>query len=437
MFASVPVIPKRFRSYERIIGEEAANEIRELASTLRGARVLHLNATAFGGGVAELLGTLVPLMKDLGLSTDWQVMHGTDEFFTSTKAMHNALQGAPQWNRSHGAVWKRYQKMNAAVFDQDYDFIVMHDPQPAGIPHFLRTEGRPLKARLTWRCHIDLTDAQPNAWKFLQPYLEDYQTLIFTHDDYVKPDLRGRDVVIAPPAIDPLGPKNGRLAKETVDEILRRYGVDPERPVICQVSRFDPWKDPLGVIDVYRAVKHQQPRVQLLMIASMATDDPEGWGFFERTVRRAGEDFDIHILSNIHGVGHTEVNAFQRASEVVIQKSLREGFGLTVAEALWKQRPVVAGNVGGIPLQVQDGVSGFLVDNVDDCAARVLQLLEEPELAEAMGRAGQEHVRRNFLITRYLRDYLRIFRRQEYHLVERRQQPRGAPVPEAAEARSP
>ncbi|MDQ6748851.1 MAG: glycosyltransferase [Candidatus Dormibacteraeota bacterium] len=420
-------MPKRFRAYERIIGEEAATEIRELASTLQGARVLHLNATAFGGGVAELLGTLVPLMKDLGLSTEWQVIHGTDEFFSATKTMHNALQGAPVWNRAHGDVWKRYQKLNAEQFEQEFDFVVVHDPQPAGIPHFLRTEGRPLKANLTWRCHIDLTDAQPKAWRFLEPYLDDYQTLIFTHQDYVKPELADRDVVVAPPAIDPLAPKNGRLAKETVDEILRRYGVDPERPIICQVSRFDPWKDPLGVIDVYRAVKDHEPRVQLLMIASMATDDPEGWGYFERTVRRAGEDYDIHILSNIHGVGHMEVNAFQRASEVVIQKSLREGFGLTISEALWKQRPVVAGNVGGIPLQVQDGVSGFLVDSVADCSARVIQLLQQPELAEAMGRAGQEHVRQHFLITRYLRDYLRIFRRQQHGTpVDRRRQARQA-----------
>ena len=192
-------------------------------------------------------------------------------------------------------------------------------------------------------------------------------------------------------------------------EILRRYGIDPDRPIICQVSRFDPWKDPLGVIDVYRICKQQYPRLQLLMIASMATDDPEGWSYFERTVRRAGEDFDIHILSNIHGVGHVEVNAFQRASEVLIQKSLREGFGLTVAEALWKERPVVAGNVGGIPLQVQDGVSGYLVDSVEECADRVAQLLGQPELAEQMGIAGKEHVRKNFLITRYLRDYLKIF----------------------------
>ena len=425
VYANVPVMPKRFRSYEGIIGEEAATEIHELASGLRGARVLHLNATAFGGGVAELLGTLVPLMKDLGLSTEWQVIHGTDDFFTSTKTMHNALQGAPLWNRGHGEVWKRYQKLNAAEFDQEYDFVVMHDPQPAGIPYFLRARGRPLKANLTWRCHIDLTDAQPNAWGFLSPYLDDFQTLIFTHDDYVKPELGDHDVVIAPPAIDPLAPKNGRLAKETVNEVLRRYGIDPDRPIICQVSRFDPWKDPLGVIDVYRLVKDQEPRLQLLMIASMATDDPEGWGYFERTVRRAGEDYDIHILSNIHGVGHMEVNAFQRASRVVIQKSVREGFGLTISEALWKQRPVVAGNVGGIPLQVEDGVSGFLVDSVDDCAARVLQLLRQPELAESMGRAGQEHVRRQFLITRYLRDYLRIFQRQDHFSpVDRRQHER-------------
>jgi trehalose synthase len=409
MYSSVPVLPKRFRQYEKIIGEEAATEIRELAAPLKGARVLHLNATAFGGGVAELLGTMVPLMKDLGLNADWQVMHGTDRFFTVTKALHNSLQGASQWSIDRGNLWRKYQRQNAEDFDEHYDFVVIHDPQPAGIPHYLNELGRPLRGGLTWRCHIDLTDALPKTWKFLYPFLDEYQTLIFTHQDYVKSELRNRDVRIAAPAIDPLAPKNGRLAKETVDEILRRYQVDPERPVICQVSRFDPWKDPLGVIDVYRICKQAEPRLQLLMVASMATDDPEGWSYFERTVRRAGEDFDIHILSNIHGVGHVEVNAFQRASEVLIQKSLREGFGLTVAEALWKERPVVAGNVGGIPLQVQDGVSGYLVDSVESCAERVTELLRQPELAERMGVAGKEHVRKNFLITRYLRDYLRIF----------------------------
>ena len=409
VFSAVPVLPKKFRQYERIIGEEATTEIRQLAAELQGARILHLNATAFGGGVAELLGTLVPLMRDLGLAADWQVMHGTDRFFRVTKAMHNSLQGADQWSKERGEVWKKYQKQNAADWDEDYDFTVIHDPQPAGIPHYLEEAGRPLKGGLTWRCHVDLTDALPKTWAFLAPYLDDFQSLIFTSQDYVKPELKGRDIRICAPAIDPLAPKNNRLHKETVDEILRRYGVDPERPIICQVSRFDPWKDPLGVIDVYRLCRHYEPRLQVLMIASMATDDPEGWAYFERTVRRAGEDFDIHILSNVHGVGHVEVNAFQRASEVVIQKSLREGFGLTVAEALWKERPVVAGNVGGIPLQVKDGVSGFLVDSVEECAERVTQLLQQPELAERMGKAGHEHVRENFLITRYLRDYLRIF----------------------------
>ncbi|MEA2647425.1 MAG: trehalose synthase [Chloroflexota bacterium] len=412
MYSSVPVLPKRFKAYEKIIGEEATTEIRELARDLKGARVLHLNATAFGGGVAELLGTLVPLMRDIGLDADWQVMHGTDRFFTVTKAMHNSLQGAVQWSEQRANLWRKYQRQNAQDWDEHYDFVVIHDPQPAGLPHYLAEAGRPLGGGLTWRCHIDLTDALPKTWRFLLPYLKPFDTLIFTHQDYVKPELKGRDIRISPPAIDPLAPKNGRLGRDTVHEILRRYGVDPERPIICQVSRFDPWKDPLGVIDVYRLCKQQVPKLQLLMIASMATDDPEGWSYFERTVRRAGEDYDIHILSNIHGVGHVEVNAFQRASEVLIQKSLREGFGLTVAEGLWKERPVVAGNVGGIPLQVQDGVSGYLVDSVEECADRVTWLLQRPELAEGMGQAGKEHVRKNFLITRYMRDYLKIFRDQ-------------------------
>jgi trehalose synthase len=412
VFPSVPVLPKRFRPYEKIIGEEQTEQIRELARELRGARVLHINATAFGGGVAELLGTLVPLMRNLGLEADWQVMYGSDEFFAVTKMMHNALQGADLWRPQMGQVWKRYQQENARHWDQTYDFTVIHDPQPAGIPVFLRDAGRPIEGGLTWRCHIDLTESQPDVWRFLYPYLAEYRSLIFTHASYVKRQLRGRDIRIAPPAIDPLSPKNADLRDSTVREILERYGIDQDRPIICQVSRFDPWKDPLGVIDVYRLLKPRIPGLQLVMVASMATDDPEGWEYYERTVRRAGEDFDIHILSNVNGVGHTEVNAFQRASTVLLQKSVREGFGLTVSEGLWKRRPVVAGNVGGIPLQVSDGVTGFLIDNVEQCAERVEQLIHDPELGVRMGEAGHEHVKRHFLITRYLLDYLHIFHDQ-------------------------
>lgn len=410
MLGSVPTTPKSIEAYRPIIGDERTQEILDLASRLRGARVLHVNATAFGGGVAEILATLIPLMNDVGLNADWQVIRGADEFFNVTKAIHNSLQGMYyDWTPAMRETWLSYNRMNADLFDESYDYVVMHDPQPAAIPTFIEERTGHRDGKWVWRCHIDLTDAQAQVWDMLRPHVERYDGAIFTLADYVKDDLRGPAIFCVPPAIDPLSPKNVDLPPETVDEILARYGVDPHRPMVTQISRFDPWKDPLGVIDVYRAAKREFPDLQLVMIASMASDDPEGWAWYERTVRRAGEDFDIHILSNLNGVGNVEVNAFQRAARVVIQKSVREGFGLVVSEALWKGRPVVAGNVGGIPLQIVNGKTGFLVHTVEECVEKLLFLLRHREEADRMGAQGVEYVRDNFLTTRYLRDYLNIF----------------------------
>jgi trehalose synthase len=411
MFGSVPTVRKSLADYAPIIGAERIEEIRALAGHLQHARVLHLSATAFGGGVAELLSTLAPLMCDVGLRADWQVMRGADEFFQVTKALHNALQGMRlAWTPDMAEVWLRYNVMNAALFDERYDFVVLHDPQPAGIRAMLEQQHHtPPPGQWLWRCHIDLTDAQPAAWDFLRPYVEVYDAAIFTMEQYAKPDLQVDRTAIIPPAIDPLSPKNIPLDRGAAEAVVSRYGVDPARPMLVQVSRFDPWKDPLGVIDAYRQVKTVMPSVQLGMLAAMASDDPEGWQYFERAARRAGEDYDVHLLSNVTGVGNVEVNAFQSCAEVAIQKSLREGFGLVVAEALWKGRPVIGGNVGGIPLQIVNGESGYLVNSVEECADRSLYLLQQPELADTMGARGREHVREHFLITRYLRDYLRLF----------------------------
>ena len=410
MLGSVPTTPKSLEAYRPIIGDERTDEILALAAPLRDARVLHVNATAFGGGVAEILGTLIPLMDDIGLDADWQVIKGADEFFHVTKSMHNSLQGMYyDWTPAMRDIWLNYNKLNADLFDEKYDYVIIHDPQPAAIPSFLEERLEKREGKWIWRCHIDLTNAQVQVWDFLRPHVERYDGAIFTLPDYVKDDLQGPVVFHIPPAIDPLSPKNVDLPSETVDEILRRYGVDPERPMITQISRFDPWKDPLGVIDVYRTLKHTFPELQLVMVASMASDDPEGWDWYERTVRRAGEDFDIHILSNLNGVGNIEVNAFQRAARVVIQKSVREGFGLVVSEALWKGRPVVAGNVGGIPLQIINGETGFLVNTPEECVDKLLFLLHHRKEADRMGATGVEFVRDHFLTTRYLRDYLAIF----------------------------
>jgi trehalose synthase len=412
MLSSVPVTPRVLQDYAPLVGEERIQEIRELAAPLAGARVLHFNATAFGGGVAEILGSLVPLLSDIGLQADWQVMKGSEAFFQVTKALHNALQGMLiDWTPQMREVWLETNLANARLFDEDYDFVVVHDPQPAAILGFLaELRGRHPAGHWLWRCHIDLTQAQVQVWDTLRPHLEGYDGVIFTLADYVKEDLGGPQTFVVPPAIDPLSAKNADLPEDLQQGIEASYGIDPAKPLIAQISRFDPWKDPLGVIEVYRAVKRELPDLHLVLIASMAHDDPEGWAWYERTVRRAGDDYDIHILSNLNGVGNVQVNALQRAADVVIQKSVREGFGLVVSEALWKGRPVVAGNVGGIPLQIVNGKTGYLVSTVEECAQRVLSLLKNPRKARSMGRVGREFVRDNFLITRYLRDYLRVFR---------------------------
>lgn len=411
MLGSVPLIPKALDDYRSVVGDARVEEIRRLAAPLAGARVLHINATSFGGGVAEILWSLLPLMNDAGLAAEWQVIHGNDEFYQVTKAMHNSLQGMyVDWTPQMRDTWLHHNGQNASLFDETYDFVIVHDPQPAALLAALRQHEPALaQSKWIWRCHIDLTDAQVQTWDMLKLHLRQYDAVIFTSPDYVKDDLEGPQIFTVPPAIDPLSPKNIDLPPETHHAILGRYGIDHRRPFIAQIARFDQWKDPLGVIEVYRLVKREVPELQLILVASMAHDDPEGWAWYERTVRRAGEDYDIHILSNLNGVGNAEVNAFQRA-QVVIQKSTREGFGLVVSEALWKGRPVVAGKVGGIPLQLIDGEAGYLVGTTEECAERVLALLGDPDLADRMGAVGREFVRERFLMTRYLRDHLRILR---------------------------
>ena len=409
MLQRVEVEEKRLDDYRPIVGEEVIAEIRNLVKPLRGARVVHVNATAYGGGVAEILQTLVPLMRDVGLEAEWQVIEGSDEFFNVTKACHNGLQGMDvPFTEEMKTIWRRYNEQNAAKFEGGYDFVVVHDPQPAGLLHY---HGRAGGERWIWRCHIDTSHPNPAYWDFFVPYLTLYDAGVFTMKEYVGPGLSFHHLAIVPPTIDPLSPKNRPMDPSRARKIVARFGVDVDRPLVTQVSRFDPWKDPLGVIDAYRIVKREVPEVQLALVGSMASDDPEGWTYLDRTIRHAGEDFDIHILHNFHGVGPVEVGAFQTASDVIVQKSIREGFGLVVAEALWKGKPVVGGNAGGIPLQVIDGQTGFLVDSVEACADRTLYLLRHPEESARMGAAGREHVRRNFLITRHLRDYLALFRR--------------------------
>jgi trehalose synthase len=381
------------------------DEIRELAENLAGARVLHVNATSFGGGVAEILYTLVPLMRDIGLETDWRVIMAAQEFYEGTKLMHNSLQGdEASLNQTQKDIYETHNRIAAESLGSGYDFIVMHDPQPLMIRNFAGDLG----AKWIWRCHIDTSTPNPDTAGYLAPYVQQYDTAIFSMDEYV---LKGLDIPlqIFVPAIDPLSTKNMALSPEDAEYVVSQFGVEGDHPLMLQISRFDPWKDPLGVIDAYRLVKKDFPELRLALVGSMATDDPEGWHFFTQTVEHAGEDSDILILSNLNNVGNLEVNAFQARADIIIQKSIREGFGLTVSEALWKAKPTVAGNVGGIPVQIKNGETGFLVETAEQCAERCQWILDNPVEAKAMGRAGKEHVRANFLTPRLLRDYLRLF----------------------------
>jgi len=410
MLTPVELQHKSIEDYREAVLPGVVEAIRADAMALHGARVLHVNATSYGGGVAEILASMVPLMRDLGLNADWKIIAGSDDFFGVTKAMHNALQGkAHDWTEAERQLWVGTNRHNAEDWE-DYDFVVIHDPQPAPILGILRELGQTPGGKWLWRCHIDLTDAQPEAWKLLQPYVTEYDASIWTMREYVREGVPEANLFIAPPAIDPLSPKNVPLDAEEADHVLDRFFVDPKRPMICQVSRFDPWKDPLGVIDAYRIAREEYPELQLVLVGSLAHDDPEGQEWLQKVFDHRDHDRDIHVLTNLDGVSNHEVNGFQTAAKVVIQKSTREGFGLVVSEGLWKGKPVIGGRAGGIPLQVIDGQTGYLVDSPEECGHRLLDLLRDESRCEQMGAAGRELVREHFLLTRYLHDYVRMFR---------------------------
>jgi trehalose synthase len=408
MLQLVNVGHKSLADYATIATRGLMDEIRRLAEPLQGKRVVHLSATAFGGGVAEINYTLVPLMASAGLEVEWRIIRGADEFFEVTKTIHNALQGSPQGlSEQQQEIYHRYNALNVEEFENSYDFVVVHDPQPAGMIDGANGSS----SRWIWRGHIDFSAPNPQVMDFLLPSLRRYDAAIFHLREYVPKADGLPDCYIWPPAIDPLAPKNMALSPEDAAYIVDQFGIDVERPLLTQVSRFDPWKDPLGVIDTYREVKAVHPEVQLALVGSMAHDDPEGWEFYNQTVSYAGGDPDIYILSNLNNVGSVEVNAFQVHSRAVIQKSIKEGFGLTVSEALWKARPVVAGNVGGIVTQIEQGETGWLVDSAGECAAACLEILADPGEARRRALAGKEHVRRRFLTPRLLRDWLVLFNR--------------------------
>lgn len=405
MLQTVDVGKQSIDDWAAILGGESVAEIQALATRLRGVRVLHLNATPYGGGVAEILRSEVPLLRDLGLLADWKLISGEKQFFDVTKAIHNGLQGATrELTPAEQETYLTFSTSNAQLLEEEYDVVFVHDPQPLAILKF-HDKGA---EKWVWRCHIDTSEPNPQVWNFLRPYLKGYDAAVFTLDRFVPPQFPIPRVEVILPAIDPVSPKNFDLDLNTARRLLRWIGVELDNPLITQVSRFDPWKDPLGVIAVYRLVKQEMPKTQLALVGSLALDDPEGWEMYRQIQEAVQGDSGIDVHTNLTGVGNIEVNAFQRLSSVVIQKSLREGFGLVVSEAMWKGTPVVAGRAGGIPLQVSDGVGGFLVDSIEQCAAKTLELLKHPEEAKAIGAKGHHVVRQKFLLPRLLADELKL-----------------------------
>jgi trehalose synthase len=405
---TVNVGSKALGDYVTIASRGLMDQIRTLAAPLAGKRVLHLSATAFGGGVAEILYTLVPLMRDAGLETEWRVIYGQEEFFDVTKAIHNGLQGSPRsLSESEQEIFRRYNRENAEALEGEFDFVIVHDPQPAAMIEHAKEAAK----RWIWRCHIDLSTPNREVLDFLTPWLAGYDATVFHRQAYVPVAGGLPPAYIWPPAIDPLTPKNMALSPEDAAYIVDQFGIDVERKLVSQISRFDPWKDPVGVIEAWRILRARHSSTQLALVGSMAHDDPEGWDYYNQTVAAAQGDPDIFILSNLNNVGSVEVNAFQVHSAALVQKSIREGFGLTVTEGLWKGRPMVAGRVGGIVDQIQDRETGYLVDSVAECAEALREILENPAEARAMALRGKEYVRRHFLSPRLLRDWLALFNR--------------------------
>ena len=397
-------LPKKSLSeYSDIISEEATSRIKEKGETLSKEVIGHVNSTPSGGGVAEILTNLVPLMNDVGIQAEWWVIEGSYEFFSVTKAFHNALQGNKtlKLTEEMKKIYLKVNRENSEDFPDYFDQVIIHDPQPAALTEFVRKSQPWL-----WRCHIDLSDPNPEFWRFLSHFVLKYDRYIFHLPEYVREELEPLKTIIMPPSIDPLSEKNVELSEMEIGKILERFDIDPERPILTQVSRFDPWKGIFDVIEVYKKVKRKLPRVQLLLVGVMAGDDPEGWAYFEKTLRRIKEDYDVKVLTNLVGVHAREVNALQRASDVILQMSTREGFGLSVTEAMWKKKPVIGRRVGGIKFQVIDGKTGFLVNDIDDAVEKTLYLLRHPKIAERMGELAQERVRENFLITTHLERYL-------------------------------
>ncbi len=392
----------RIEDYIPIVGKSSIDELFLLAEKLKGKSVQNINSTSVGGGVAEILRRMIPLLRELGVNVWWDVIKGDDRFFHITKKIHNSLHGVDlEITKEEFDYFLQINRENSYEFSNYGDIVFIHDPQPIAIVERKREIGR----KWIWRCHIDFTSPKNETWEFLRNFIEKYDCAVFSAPSFSR-RISIRQVLISP-SIDPLSDKNKEISEEKINEICERFGIDRRKPIITQISRFDYLKDPIGVIKAYRLVK-EHIDCQLVLAGGGATDDPEGMKVLEEVKNEADGDPYIHVLFLPPG-SDIEINALQRASTVILQKSLREGFGLTVAEALWKGKPVIASAVGGIPLQIAHKYSGILTHTIEGTAFWIKQLINEPSFAKRLGENGREHIKNNFLITRHIREYLLLF----------------------------
>ena len=390
--------------YRTIVGDRVITDIFRESRGLYGTQLLHVNSTYQGGGVAEILGRLVPLMNDLGIEADWRILHGSHDFFTITKKFHNALQGEEiNFSELKKSAYTDTNSQFSTYSQVDHDAVIVHDPQPLPLVRYFRK-----REPWIWRCHLDLSTPNPEVWDYFKGFLIRYDKVVFSSEKFAHSELTVDSDIIYP-SIDPLTVKNQDISEETIDRYLAKYDIPDDKPLISQISRFDKWKDPEGVIDVFDKVKENVDS-RLVLLGSMALDDPEGARVHESLVERVSGREDIIIINKESDI---LVNALQRASSVVIQKSLREGFGLTVTEALWKGAPVVASDVGGISLQITDGETGFLVDpeDYDQVADRIVRILENPELGAELGGSAHKEVKEHYLITSQLLRWLEVLKK--------------------------
>ncbi|MEW6557349.1 MAG: glycosyltransferase [Elusimicrobiota bacterium] len=393
----------KINDYVPIVGEDTIEELKILSKRLKGKIIQHINSTSVGGGVAEILNRMVPLMNELGVDTRWDLLKGGEKFFNITKKFHNALHGiSVEIANDEFDFFCQVENENANAINFYGDIILVHDPQPIG----LVTRKTDLGKKWVWRCHIDVSQPQENVWQFLKKFIEKYDITVFSVPEYAKP-IPIKQMLISP-SIDPLSEKNKELPQEVVDSVFEKYQIERNRPIITQISRYDFLKDPLGVIDAFKMVR-KYVNCQLLLAGNTATDDPEHDKVLNAAKERAAGNPDIHLLVIEPSHNDIEINALQCGSDIILQKSIREGFGLTVSEALWKKKPVVASAVGGIPLQITHKYSGILTHTVEGTAYWLKQLLNSPEYAKQLGLNGHEHVKQNFLLTRHLREYFLMF----------------------------